>query len=160
MGARKTNIPFHADCETGCFSFISVPGWKSEFPPVAGRPVCAGSGYGAGVVFRAPSASSPSSKRSGWPQNMQASSLPSILVTFPQAGHSTCGRVVETMPLIMNNAVLKIAAAKNAMLIDIREAFLKTRDYMNLLCEDGIHPNEAGHALISDVIMKALPALT
>ena len=59
-----------------------------------------------------------------------------------------------------NNAVLKIAAAKNVLLIDIREAFLKTRDYLTLLCEDGIHPNEAGHALISDVVMKAIPAIT
>jgi len=58
-----------------------------------------------------------------------------------------------------NNAVLKITAAKNTLLIDIREAFLKTRDYVKLLCADGIHPNEAGHALISDAVMKAIPAL-
>ena len=57
-----------------------------------------------------------------------------------------------------NNAVLKIAAAKNVLLIDIREAFLKTRDYLRYLCEDGIHPNEAGHALISEVVMKTMPA--
>jgi lysophospholipase L1-like esterase len=51
-----------------------------------------------------------------------------------------------------NIAVVKLASIKNIPLIDIRKAFLETRDYLNLYCEDGIHPNEAGHALISDVL--------
>ncbi len=58
-----------------------------------------------------------------------------------------------------NIAVLKLSAVKNVMLIDIRKAFLETRNYLSLLCEDGIHPNEAGHALISDVIRKSVPSL-
>lgn len=58
-----------------------------------------------------------------------------------------------------NIAVLKLAAVKNVTLIDIRKAFLETRNYLGLLCEDGIHPNEAGHALISEVIRKNVPAL-
>jgi acyl-CoA thioesterase-1 len=58
-----------------------------------------------------------------------------------------------------NIAVLKLAAAKNVTLIDIRRAFLETRDYLSLLCEDGIHPNEAGHALISEAIRKSIPSL-
>jgi len=58
-----------------------------------------------------------------------------------------------------NLAVLKIASAKDVMLIDIRKAFLEARNYLSLLCEDGIHPNEAGHALISDVIRKTVPSL-
>ena len=58
-----------------------------------------------------------------------------------------------------NIAVLKLASAKDVMLIDIRRAFLETRNYLGLLCEDGIHPNEAGHALISDVIRKSVPSL-
>lgn len=59
-----------------------------------------------------------------------------------------------------NLTVLKIATVKNVMLIDIRKAFLEARNYLSLLCEDGIHPNEAGHALISDVIRKSLPSMT
>ncbi len=51
-----------------------------------------------------------------------------------------------------NIAVVKLASIKNIPLIDIRKAFLETRDYLNLYCEDGIHPNEAGHALISEVL--------
>lgn len=57
-----------------------------------------------------------------------------------------------------NLAVMRLAAIKNVPLIDIRKAFLESRNYFNLYCEDGIHPNEAGHALISDVIKGYLPA--
>lgn len=53
---------------------------------------------------------------------------------------------------LYNNAVIKLSAAKRVPLIDIRRAFLETRDYPSLYCDDGIHPNEAGHALISRVV--------
>jgi len=58
-----------------------------------------------------------------------------------------------------NLAVVKLAAAKNAPLIDIRRAFLETKNYEKLLCDDGIHPNEKGHALISDVLKSYSYAL-
>ncbi|NTV90695.1 MAG: SGNH/GDSL hydrolase family protein [Clostridiales bacterium] len=58
-----------------------------------------------------------------------------------------------------NLVVLKLSAIKNVPLIDIRQAFLESRDYFSLYCEDGIHPNEAGHALISSVIRNYLPQL-
>lgn len=51
-----------------------------------------------------------------------------------------------------NLVVVKLAAMKNAPLIDIRRAFLESKNYERLLCDDGIHPNENGHALISDVL--------
>lgn len=51
-----------------------------------------------------------------------------------------------------NLVVVKLAAIKNIPLIDIRRAFLESRNYLSLYCEDGIHPNEAGHTLISNVI--------
>lgn len=47
-------------------------------------------------------------------------------------------------------AVQRIAQAANVKLIDIRSAFLRMRDYSCFLCDDGIHPNEAGHRLIAD----------
>jgi lysophospholipase L1-like esterase len=53
---------------------------------------------------------------------------------------------------IYNLVILKLTAIKNVPLIDIRKAFLESHNYINLYCEDGIHPNEAGHALISSVI--------
>ena len=58
-----------------------------------------------------------------------------------------------------NLVVVRLAAIKRIPLIDIRGAFLESRDYLSLYCEDGIHPNEAGHALISDVIKSYVPAL-
>ncbi len=51
-----------------------------------------------------------------------------------------------------NLVVVKLASIKNIAMIDIRKAFLESRNYLNLYCEDGIHPNEKGHALISNVI--------
>lgn len=58
-----------------------------------------------------------------------------------------------------NLVVVKLSAIKRVPLIDIRGAFLESRNYLSLYCEDGIHPNEAGHALISDVIKSYAPAL-
>jgi lysophospholipase L1-like esterase len=58
-----------------------------------------------------------------------------------------------------NMAVCRVAAELHAPLLDIRSAFLEQRDYNALLCEDGIHPNEKGHKLISSVLTERLPAL-
>ena len=58
-----------------------------------------------------------------------------------------------------NMVVVKLAAIKRIPLVDIRKAFLESRDYLKLYCEDGIHPNEAGHAFISDVVKKYTAAI-
>ncbi len=58
-----------------------------------------------------------------------------------------------------NVAVLKLAAYKNVPLIDIRNAFLEARNYHDLYCGDGIHPNEAGHALITRTVQDYFAAL-
>jgi len=50
--------------------------------------------------------------------------------------------------------VARLAAEKNVLLLDIRGTFLKVRDYFNLLCDDGIHPNEKGHQLIFNVLKE------
>lgn len=55
-----------------------------------------------------------------------------------------------------NLAVCRVARECRVPLIDISSAFLETHDCQRLLCEDGIHPNEAGHRLISGVIGKTL----
>lgn len=51
-----------------------------------------------------------------------------------------------------NTAVQEIAQETGTPLIDIRSAFLKAGKYADLLCEDGMHPNSRGHALISQTI--------
>lgn len=42
----------------------------------------------------------------------------------------------------------KIARSAGTHLIDVRSAFLRQKDYRDLICADGIHPNEEGQALI------------
>ncbi len=48
--------------------------------------------------------------------------------------------------------ISRLAQRYNLPLIDIRTAFLQRHRYEELLCADGMHPNEQGHALISDEI--------
>lgn len=55
-----------------------------------------------------------------------------------------------------NCAVSNIANAMDVKLVDIRTAFLQLRNYRNYLCLDGIHPNQKGHALITDVLLDAM----
>lgn len=59
-----------------------------------------------------------------------------------------------------NLAVCRVARECCAPLIDISSAFLETHDYRSLLCEDGIHPNEKGHRLISGVLGETLKSLS
>lgn len=56
-----------------------------------------------------------------------------------------------------NMEVCKIANEYSVPLIDVRSAFLQKRDFSAYLCSDGIHPNEKGHELISEVISLSLP---
>ncbi|MFA7206354.1 MAG: SGNH/GDSL hydrolase family protein [Saccharofermentanales bacterium] len=52
-----------------------------------------------------------------------------------------------------SRSIDNVAAESNCILIDVRSAFLAQSDYSDLLCADGIHPNESGHRLIQDVFM-------
>lgn len=52
-----------------------------------------------------------------------------------------------------NLAVVKVGILNKVPLIDIREAFLAHKNYRQLFCLDGIHPNEAGHSLIYQTIL-------
>ena len=55
---------------------------------------------------------------------------------------------------LYSKAVEELAEAESIPLIDIRSEFLNKQDYSQYLCEDGIHPNENGHFLITDAIRK------
>lgn len=50
--------------------------------------------------------------------------------------------------------VEQLAKKEQIPLIDIRSYFLKSENYSDYLCEDGIHPNEKGHLLISKAIRE------
>ncbi|MGM9767998.1 MAG: SGNH/GDSL hydrolase family protein [Candidatus Cryptobacteroides sp.] len=54
-----------------------------------------------------------------------------------------------------NLELYRLAASCNVPVIDITSCFLSKRNYSDYLCEDGMHPNEKGHRLISDAIISA-----
>ncbi|MDY3929834.1 MAG: SGNH/GDSL hydrolase family protein [Clostridia bacterium] len=51
-----------------------------------------------------------------------------------------------------NLEVFNIALNNNVKVIDITSRMLEQPDYSAFLCEDGIHPNEAGHKIIAESI--------
>ena len=60
---------------------------------------------------------------------------------------------------LYSSAVTKLAWETGVPYVDIRAAFLDRHNYETLLCEDGIHPNEAGHALIAQTFERAAEQL-
>jgi len=52
-----------------------------------------------------------------------------------------------------SSLVWGIGEACSAPVVDIRKAFLEQRNYQQLLCKDGIHPNAEGHKLITREIV-------
>ena len=53
-----------------------------------------------------------------------------------------------------NIEVFKLGISRGIRVIDISSAFLRQRRISDYLCEDGMHPNEAGHRLIAEAILK------
>jgi acyl-CoA thioesterase I len=53
-----------------------------------------------------------------------------------------------------SNAVSNLARTYSCHFIDIRDAFLSQRDCGKLMCADGIHPNQKGHALMEQVFFE------
>ncbi len=51
-----------------------------------------------------------------------------------------------------SDTVQTVAEEEQVPWIDIRSEFFKHGSYQDFICEDGIHPNQAGHQLISDVV--------
>lgn len=55
-----------------------------------------------------------------------------------------------------NHLIEKISLLKNCALLDLRRAFLTAHNFKQLLCDDGIHPTELGHALIRRNLLRFL----
>lgn len=53
-----------------------------------------------------------------------------------------------------SKAVEDLASEENIPLIDIRSGFMNKKNFSYYLCEDGIHPNDKGHRLISCAIRE------
>ncbi len=58
-----------------------------------------------------------------------------------------------------NRIACEIAEENDIPILDIRSAFLAAPCYSDLLCDDGIHPNEKGHDMIARIIETQLPGL-
>lgn len=56
------------------------------------------------------------------------------------------------------NAVREVSAKEGCRLLDVRSWLLDRLDYPSLFCEDGIHPNEDGHAVLAGIIWERLEA--
>ena len=54
-----------------------------------------------------------------------------------------------------NVQLFKMARRLQVPIIDITTPFLNQGNYTDYLCDDGIHPNEKGHALIADTVTKS-----
>jgi acyl-CoA thioesterase I len=52
-----------------------------------------------------------------------------------------------------SSSVVSVAERTGTRWIDVRGAFLRRPDFLSLICRDGIHPNEAGHALIAKTVL-------
>jgi len=50
--------------------------------------------------------------------------------------------------------ISQLGMANNCRVVDVRSAFLDYGDYAELMCADGIHPNEKGQMLIRETFME------
>ena len=55
-------------------------------------------------------------------------------------------------------AIARKAAEHNCGCIDIRTPLLWQRDYLDLIADDGVHPNGKGHALIAETVAEYIRA--
>ena len=55
-----------------------------------------------------------------------------------------------------NMEIFRLGSMKRVPVIDITSVFLERKNFADYICDDGIHPNEAGHALIEDAIVDYL----
>ena len=53
-------------------------------------------------------------------------------------------------------AVRNAARSTHCRILDLRDVFLAQPDYERLMCLDGIHPNDAGHRVLSDAVLKQM----
>ena len=55
--------------------------------------------------------------------------------------------------------IRKIAQQEGAILADVRDAFLSQNRFTEMMCVDGIHPNEKGQALMFDCLNRMLQSI-
>jgi Lysophospholipase L1 and related esterases len=55
---------------------------------------------------------------------------------------------------LYSHTLMSVAHEQNTQLVDVRKYFLETPRYPDLMCEDGIHPNADGEALITQAFIN------
>ena len=68
------------------------------------------------------------------------------------------------MRLYQNQELYSIAAANlaralNVQTVDMRSEFLAHPNYRELMCLDGVHPNQAGYDFMAEVWKREIPGL-
>ncbi|MCR4579237.1 MAG: SGNH/GDSL hydrolase family protein [Treponema sp.] len=58
-----------------------------------------------------------------------------------------------------NMELSDFARANNVQLVDVRKAMLSAPNYRQLMCRDGIHPNEKGYEYIAEIWIRELPKI-
>lgn len=61
---------------------------------------------------------------------------------------------------MFNNEILKNSYSYGLPVIDLREKFLESNDFENLMCLDGIHPNQKGQREIFNAVNEFINAYT
>ena len=54
-----------------------------------------------------------------------------------------------------NRRIYELAAANDAEIVDLREDFLLSHNFSELLCPDGIHPTVKGHEMIENILVRS-----
>lgn len=58
-----------------------------------------------------------------------------------------------------NAHLVKYSFQNNVQIVDMRLAFLESKKDKELMCQDGIHPNEAGYRFMAEIWEKELPKI-
>ena len=57
---------------------------------------------------------------------------------------------------MFNNEILMTACGRRVPVIDLRRRFLDTNRFEEMICEDGIHPNELGQREIFEAVKQSV----
>ena len=58
-----------------------------------------------------------------------------------------------------DDALVEYAKKNNVQTVNMREPMLATGHFNDLMCQDGIHPNEEGYRFMSEIWIKEIPNL-
>jgi len=74
------------------------------------------------------------------------------VLTFMKGDIETISRHQEAF----NLAAIKLAEENHCPILDVRSGFLQAKNLEELICMDGIHPNEAGYRLLAEEIITEI----